>query len=109
MLDISRNVKKLKTTVAGNPATEDIVKQKVFQTFLYPRSPFNGDPEARPGTPWDVLGTPKHALAIPQGPPKGLLGHLRDPFRDKKASRIRSEIENTVVNTIEKLKKTIEN
>ena len=77
-----------------------------FNDFYTPGVP-QGEPKARPGTPWDVLGTPSNPSGIlfnPQGPPKGALGPLRDPLRDKKGSRIRSEIEKAVVNTIENQK-----
>ena len=62
------------------------------------------DPLGRPGDPQARPSNPSGILFNPQGPPKGALGPLRDPLRDKKGSRIRSEIEKAVVNTIENQK-----
>ena len=104
------NLKKLKTTATRNPIPENTVKPNVFQWFLQSRSPPRGargtsrDPLGRPGDPQARPSKPSGILFNPQGPPKGALGPLRDPLRDKKGSRIRSEIEKAVVSTIENQK-----
>ena len=94
----------------ARPIAENTIKHMVFQWFLHPQE----SPRRPRGTSRDPLGRPKDPQARPRNPsgilreppgtPQGPPGPLRDPLRDQKGSWIRSEIEKTVVNTIENQK-----